>query len=324
MFSATNATNATNETMHEIVHQVYAIMRARKPTGKNASYIPELKTVDPSIYAISVCNVHGDIVSCGDYTAEVGIESVSKVFTLALALKRRGIKAVFDKIGSSMERHAFNSTDDVIHTRNHTVNSFVNAGAMATTSLLYHASETKQQNEARMRSDILENMHRFAGRKLRVNKPLYLSEYTHSDHNAALIAELQQRHRFYGDAATTLKTYTMQCSVMVSSKDIAVMAATLANGGKNPTTGQPMLSPQKTEYVVHHMAKHGLYNESHQWWEKTHLPAKSGVGGVIMIVIPGVMGIGIVSPPLNKYGNSAKGVQTGELLGSMLRANGLA
>ena len=323
MFSATDATDSTdaiNEMMHEIMHQVYAIMRARKPTGNNASYIPELKTVDPTIYAISACSVHGDIVNCGDYTAEVGIESVSKVFTLALALNRRGIAGVFDKIGSSMERHAFNSTSDVIHTRNHTVNAFVNAGAMATTSLLYNPAET----QTRMRAEIVDNMSRFAGRKLKVNKPLYLSEYTHSDHNAALIAELMRYRRFYGDAETTLKTYTMQCSVMVSSKDIAVMAATLASGGKNPTTGQLMLSPQKTEYVVHHMAEHGLYNESQQWWEKTHLPAKSGVGGVIMIVIPGVMGIGIVSPPLNKYGNSAKGVKTGELLGSMLRANGLA
>ena len=308
--------------VHEIINKVYDAMRARKLTGKNASYIPDLKTVDPNIYAISVCNVHGEIANYGDCTAEVGIESVSKVFTLALALKRRGIKAVFDKIGSSMERHSFNSTDDVIHTRNHTVNSFVNAGAMATTSLLYNASETKQQNETRMRAEILDNMDRFAGRKLKVNKSLYLSEYTHSDHNAALIADLQHYHRFYGDAETTLKAYTMQCSVMVSSTDIAVMAATLANGGKNPTTGQHLLSPQKTEYVVHHMAEHGLYNESHQWWDKTHLPAKSGVGGVIMIVIPGVMGIGIVSPPLNKYGNSAKGVKTGELLGNMLRANG--
>ena len=306
------------KTMHEVIQEVYAAMRARKMTGKNAAYIPDLETVDPSLFAISVCTVRGETEHCGDCTSEVGIESVSKVFTLALALNRRGIADVFDKIGSSMERHAFNSTSDVVHTRNHTVNAFVNAGAMATTSLLYNPAEPK----TRMRAEIVDNMSRFAGRKLTVNKSLYLSEYTHSDHNAALIAALMRYRRFYGDADTTLKAYTAQCSVMVTSKDVAVMAATLATGGKNPITGQRLLSPQKTAYVVRHMAEHGLYNESQQWWAKTHLPAKSGVGGVIMIVIPGVMGIGIVSPPLNKYGNSARGIKTGELLGLALRDAG--
>jgi glutaminase len=308
--------------IHEVIQEVYAAMRARKMTGKNASYIPDLATVDPNLYAISVCTVRGETENCGDCTAEVGIESVSKVFTLALALNRHGIAGVFDKIGSSMERHAFNSTSDVVHTRNHTVNAFVNAGAMATTSLLYNPAETHKQNETRMRAEMLDNMSRFAGRKLKVNKSLYLSEYTHSDHNAALIAALMRYRRFYGDAETTLKTYTAQCSVMVTSKDVAVMAATLAAGGKNPITGQRLLSPQKTAYVVRHISEHGLYNESQQWWAKTHLPAKSGVGGVIMIVIPGVMGIGIVSPPLNKYGNSARGIKTGELLGLALRDAG--
>ena len=104
---------------------------------------------------------------------------------------------------------------------------------------------------------------------------------------------------------------------MVTSKDVAVMAATLANNGTNPITHKKLLHEEKVDYIVDHMAEHGLYNESEQWWEKTHFPAKSGVGGVIMIVIPGIMGIGIVSPPLNKYGNSFKGVETGKLLANI-------
>jgi glutaminase len=104
---------------------------------------------------------------------------------------------------------------------------------------------------------------------------------------------------------------------MVTSKDIAIMAATLANNGKNPITHKKLINEEKTDYVIEHMAAHGLYNESPTWWKQTYFPAKSGVGGVIMIVIPGVMGIGIVSPPLNKYGNSYKGVETGKLLANI-------
>jgi glutaminase len=124
-------------------------------------------------------------------------------------------------------------------------------------------------------------------------------------------------NRFYGDPETTLKVYTKQCSVMVNSNDIAIMAATLANYGKNPITKKNIISKEKSEYIITHMANHGLYNESKIWWKNTFLPTKSGVGGVIMIVIPGVMGIGIISPPLNKNGNSIKGLQTGNLLANL-------
>jgi glutaminase len=104
---------------------------------------------------------------------------------------------------------------------------------------------------------------------------------------------------------------------MVSSKDIAVMAATLANNGTNPITHKKILNEEKTDYIIEHMGEHGLYNESDSWWKKTYFPAKSGVGGIIMIVIPGIMGIGIVSPPLDKYGNSYKGLETGKLLANI-------
>ena len=124
-------------------------------------------------------------------------------------------------------------------------------------------------------------------------------------------------HRFYGDPETIFKSYTKQCSVMVTTKDIAIMAATFANGGTNPVTHKHIISNEKTNYIIDHMAKHGLYDEAPLWWKQTYLPAKSGVGGIIMIVIPGIMGIGIVSPPLNKYGNSYKGIKTGKLLANI-------
>jgi glutaminase len=253
----------------------------------------------------------------GDYKKEVGIESVSKVFTLALVLQKYKIKTVLNKIGDMSEHHSFNSMNDVIHTQNHTINSFVNAGAIATTSLLYDENKTKDENEKEITELILENMENFADRKLNINNHLYLSEYNNSEHNNKLIKKLMKYNRFYGDPETTLKVYTKQCSVMVNSNDIAIMAATLANYGKNPITKKNIISKEKSEYIITHMANHGLYNESKIWWKNTFLPTKSGVGGVIMIVIPGVMGIGIISPPLNKNGNSIKGLQTGNLLANL-------
>ena len=299
---------------YEDVEKIYNKVKKLKQKGKNAEYIPDLKKGNPNIYAISVCNMKGDIMNFGDYEYEVGIESASKVFTLALALNIHSIKKLIRNIGKTKEQHEFNSMKDVVQLKSHTINSFVNAGAMATTSLLYDETKSTGDNEKEINKLILENMEDFAGRKLKINEHLYLSEYKTSQHNKKLIDKLVSYGRFYGDPETVLKTYTKQCSVMVTSKDIAVMAATLANNGMNPITHKKILNEEKTDYVIEHMAEHGLYNESDSWWEKTYFPAKSGVGGVIMIVIPGIMGIGIISPPLDKYGNSYKGIETGKLL----------
>jgi glutaminase len=302
---------------YEDVNKIYNKVKKMKEKGKNANYIPDLKKGNSKIYAISVCNIKGDIMNFGDYEYEVGIESASKVFTLALALNIHSIKKLINCIGNVKEKHEFNSMKDVVQLDGHTINSFVNAGAMATTSLLYDETNSNVDNENQINKLILENMEDFAGRKLKVNEHLYLSEYKTSEHNKKLIDKLVSYGRFYGDPETVLKTYTKQCSVMVTSKDVAIMAATLANHGANPITHKKLLNEKKTDYIIEHMASHGLYNESPTWWKQTYFPAKSGVGGVIMIVIPGVMGIGIVSPPLNKYGNSYKGVETGKLLANI-------
>ena len=302
---------------YEDVEKIYNKVKKMKQKGKNANYIPDLKRDNPNIYAISVCNIKGEIMNFGDYESEVGIESASKVFTLALALNIHSIKKLINSIGNVKEKHEFNSMKDVIQLDGHTINSFVNAGAMATTSLLYDETRSSVDNENQINKLILENMEDFAGRKLKVNEHLYLSEYKTSEHNKALVDKLVSYGRFYGDPETVLKVYTKQCSVMVTSKDVAIMAATLANHGKNPITHKKLINEEKTDYIIEHMAAHGLYNESPTWWKQTYFPAKSGVGGVIMIVIPGVMGIGIVSPPLNKYGNSYKGVETGKLLANI-------
>jgi glutaminase len=298
----------------EDIEKIYNTIRVKHNTGKNAAYIPELKNVDPNIYAISICDIKGHIINVGDYDKKVAIESVSKVFSLILALNKYNVKTLLEKIGSSKEIGSFNSLEDVIHIKNHTINSFVNAGAMATTSLLYDKNKPDKENRKKIDTLIKKNMENFAGEKTELNNKLYVSEATHNEHNHELVMNLIKFGRFYGDIKTCIESYTKQCSYMFSSKNIAVMAATIANYGVNPITKKKLTSRENATYVIEHMAEHGMYNEASVWWKETCLPAKSGVGGIIMIVIPGVMGIGIVSPPLNTFGNSKRGVETGKML----------
>lgn len=285
--------------------------------GKNVEYIPELKKVNPNIYSISFCNVNGGTYDIGDYETEVAIESVSKVFTLALALKKYNINKVTEKIGHQYSSDPFNSIKAVATSKTHTINPFVNAGAMATTSLLYNKKLTEQQNNDAMTKSILENMSSFANKKLKINYKVFKSEMDFIHHNKKIAHLLHSYKRFYGDIDTVLDVYTKQCSVMVTSKDVALMAATIANYGVNPITCERLLSKKQCEFIIHCMIEGGLYNYSNEFASKVGIPAKSGVGGIIMLVIPGVTGIAIVSPPLDKNGNSAKGIKTAELISKL-------
>ena len=281
--------------------------------GKNVDYIPELEKVNPNLYAISIFTVDGQTFNIGDYGHEFAIESCSKVFTLALALEKFGKKTVKEQIGEFTSKDNFNSISAVDKVSNHTINSFNNGGAMATTSLLYKPNKQQFFNE------LLDNMSNFADRKLHVNQKIYKSEWSHAEHNLAIAHLLNSYNRFYGEVETSVDVYTKQCSVMVTTKDVALMAATIANGGINPKTKQRLVSNSNTKYIVNHMILNGLYNETEKWMSEIGLPAKSGVSGLLLIVIPGVMGIGIVSPPLNKYGNSVKGIKTSRLISQWLK-----
>jgi glutaminase len=150
----------------------------------------------------------------------------------------------------------------------------------------------------------------FADKKLHINQKIYKSEILHAEHNLAIAYLLKSYGRFYGDVESCVDTYTKQCSTMVTSRDLALMAATLANKGVNPKSGNELVTKSNVGYILKHMTVAGLYDETPKWMDTVGYPAKSGVSGLLMIVIPGVMGIGIASPPLNKYGNSVKGIKT--------------
>jgi glutaminase len=293
------------------VEKIYNKLKNTKG-GKNADYIPELSKVDSDLYAISIYTVDGQMFNIGDYNHEFAIESCSKIFTLALALDRFGISFLQKKIGVNKSNEAFNSICSVDKIKNHTINSFDNGGAMATTSLLF------EKDKRKFCKTIVDNMSEFAGRKLHVSDKIYKSELLHSEHNLAIAYLLKSYGKFYGDVEKTLDVYTQQCSVMVTSSDIALMAATLANGGINPKTKNKLVSKRNVKYILDHMELNGLYNETEQWMENYGIHAKSGVSGILLFVVPGKMGIGIVSPPLNKYGNSVKGIKTAIKINDLL------
>lgn len=281
--------------------------------GKNVDYIQELAKVDPTLYAISICTVDGETFNIGDYKNNFSIQSCSKIFTLALALKTFGIKYVSDKIGAKKSDEPFNSISAANKEKTHTINSFVNAGAMATTSLLY------QPNKKAYIKSIVDNMSDFAGKKLHVSQDIYRSELSKVEHNLSLAYLLKSYGRFYSEVQPCVEVYTQQCSVLVDSQNVAMMAATFANEGVNPETKKRIISKKNVDYIIHHMNIAGLYNDTEKWMKEIGLPAKSGVSGILLIVVPGIMGISIISPPLNKHGNSVKGIKTAKLISKLFK-----
>jgi glutaminase len=188
----------------------------------------------------------------------------------------------------------------------HTINPFVNQGAMATTSMMY------KDNKKEFFKDILDNMCAYANRRLPFGEKVYRSESKTNSRNLALAYLLKSYDRFYGDnVQKSVDVYTKQCSVMINSDDLATMAAVFATGGVHPETKQRLLGEKETDFILHTLRSEGLYQYSDMWTAKSGVPAKSGVGGGLLIIIPGICGIGIVSPPLDKYGNSVRGIAAG-------------
>ncbi|MDX2090373.1 MAG: glutaminase A [Kofleriaceae bacterium] len=269
--------------------------------GKNADYIPALAKVDPNLFGIVVVTVDGRVYTAGDVKTEVSIQSISKVFTLALAMADRGPKYIADTIGVDATGQVFNSIEAIEQHKGAEMNPLVNPGAIATTSMVKGTTGEEQWKR------ILATYNAFAGRNLSVLEPVYRSEAATNQRNQA-IAELMYAYgKIKERPQEATDVYTRQCSVGVNAKDLAVMAATLANGGKNPITGKQVVEAQLIPEVLAVMATAGLYDDSGQWLYRTGLPAKSGVGGGLLAVAPGKFGIAVVSPPLDAAGNSVRG-----------------
>lgn len=268
--------------------------------GKNADYIPALAKVDPNLYGIALMTVDGKLYTAGDLKSEVSIQSISKVFTLANVLQDSGADAVEDNIGVDATGQVFNSIEAIEQHKGKEMNPFVNPGAIATTSMV------KGTNADEIWEKIIKTYSDFAGRPLSVNQEVYKSESETNQRNQAIAELMYAYERIKTDPKQATDLYTRQCSVNVNAKDLATMAATLANNGKNPATGKQVLSPEHIPQILAVMATAGLYDDSGKWLFATGLPAKSGVGGGIIAVSPGKFGIAVISPPLDAAGNSVR------------------
>ena len=272
--------------------------------GKNADYIPALARVDSNIYGIALVTTDGRVYTAGDATAEVSIQSISKVFTMAKVIEEQGLDSIAKTIGVDATGMRFNSIVAVELAQKAfggpEINPLVNPGAITATSMLKGGSR-----EAIWKS-LLDYYSEFAGRPLSVDHEVYRSEAETNQRNQA-IGYLMYAYGFIkSDPMLATDIYTEQCSVDVNAKDLATMAATLANGGKNPVTGKPVMKAENVPGVLAVMATAGLYDDSGKWLYRTGLPGKSGVGGGIIAVSPGKFGIAVVSPPLDEAGNSVR------------------
>jgi len=268
--------------------------------GANADYIPVLAQVDPNLFGIALVTTDGKVYTVGDLKTEVSIQSISKVFTMARVMEDLGPQAIFDNMGVDATGQPFNSIVAIEQYEGREMNPLVNPGAIASTSMVAGASADEIWKK------ILGTYNVFAGRELTVLEDVYESEAATNQRNQALAMLMYAYGHIADNPLQATDIYTRQCSVGVNTQDLALMAATLANGGVNPVTGKKAVSAENVPEILAVMATAGLYDDAGKWLYHTGLPAKSGVGGGIIAVVPGQFGIAAISPPLDAAGNSVR------------------
>jgi glutaminase len=272
--------------------------------GKNADYIPALAKVDSKIYGIALVTTDGKVYTAGDVQSRVSIQSISKVFTMAKVFEESGPDAIANTIGVDATGMRFNSIVSIEFSQKALggpeMNALVNPGAIAATSMVKGATRDAVWNS------ILGYYSEFAGRPLSVDQEVFKSESDTNQRNQAIGYLMYAYGYIKAEPMRATDIYTEQCSVSVNAKDLATMAGTLANAGKNPVTGKQVLRVDYVPKVLAVMATAGLYDDSGKWLFRTGLPGKSGVGGGLIAVSPGKFGIAVVSPPLDEAGNSVR------------------
>jgi len=297
-----------------IVDEAYSKFKG-DTRGKNADYIPVLAKVDSNLFGIAVVSTDNQVVTAGDVKTAFSIQSIAKVFSLALAIEEQGPDKVFEKIGSEPTGRAFNSPVAVVDMPTHTANPLVNAGAIATVSLI--SGKTPQEKWTK----ILNFYSRVAGEKLALIDEVYKSEAATNTGNKALSYLLAKYDRIYSDPFQSVDVYTKECSVGVNALQLAKMGATLANNGMNPATGQQVVKRENVAEILSAMMMAGLYDGSGGWAWHVGIPAKSGVGGGLVAVMPGKGAIAVFAPPLDEAGNSVKGQEVIQYVANRLDLN---
>jgi glutaminase len=299
----------------ELVTTLVAEAHARYKSntdGENSQVYPALARVPRELFGVCVVGTSGNVFAVGDTDHGFSIMSVSKPFVFALVCQSIGAEQVREKIGANGTGLAFNSLSAVERSADGRTNPMVNSGAIATTSLVPGATD-----EAKWRF-IHDGMSRFAGRKLPLNEEVYASASETNFRNRSIARLLQSLNRIYCDPKEATDLYTRQCSLNVSAKDLAVMGATLADGGVNPLTKERVVDAAVCHYALAVMTTAGLYETSGDWLYDIGLPGKSGIGGGIVTVSPGKGGLGTFAPPLDSAGNSVKGILVAKFLSRRL------
>lgn len=295
----------------QYLNRLYSRHRPNQ-SGQLASYIPELAAVDPDQFALAFATTDGFVYEVGDTGALFTIQSVSKAVIYALALEDHGREEVLRHIGVEPSGEAFNSiTFD--ERNNRPFNPMVNAGAIAASAMI------KGSDHAERYQRILETFQRFTGRMLDLDEAVYRSESLTGNRNRAIAYLELNAGMISGDVNEHLDLYFRQCSLLVTARDLAMIGATLANGGVNPVTRQRAISTDNVRSVLSVMNTCGMYDYAGGWQFSVGLPAKSGVGGGISAVLPGQLGIGTFSPRLDAVGNSARGVKVCEDISANFR-----
>jgi glutaminase len=300
--ACTTAEPAAPDDFQRVVDEAYAKYKDVNE-GKNADYIPILTTVPSDLFGVAIATRDGKLYTAGDIDYRFSIQSVSKPFTAALIMQQQGPETVHEKIGVEPTGLPFNSKMALEIYDDRSVNPMVNAGAIAAVSLVKAKSEEDRWKQ------VNANLEAFAGSELPLLEDVYTSEYETAWGNRGIANLLYNYDRLYCDAEEALRVYTKQCSVGINAKDLAIMGATLANEGVNPITKKEVLAAEHVPELLAIMATAGFYDESGEWMYSAGLPAKTGVGGGIVAVVPGKFAIVAFSPRLNEAGNSIKAMR---------------
>ena len=285
------------------VHQRYACLRE----GAVATYIPELAKANPDWFGICIATTDGRVFEIGDAQPNFTVQSISKVFVHGLALEDHGRDVLLSRVGVEPTGDAFNAIV-LDEASKRPYNPMVNAGAIATTSLIKGADPTERLNR------LLAMFRNYMGHEVVIDVASYISERATGDRNRAMAYLMRHFGMLQSEVEESLDLYFQQCAVMVNCRDLAVMAATLANRGINPMTGDRAVHARYIRDILSVMSSCGMYNFAGEWGYKVGLPAKSGVCGGIIAVVPDQIGIAVFSPPLDERGNSVRGVKVFETI----------
>lgn len=283
-----------------VMQQAFDLHKGNKD-GANASYIPFLASVPSDLCGLAFVSVTGEVIKIQDVDYKYAIESISKIMTLGLALEQSGADAIHSKVGAEPTGLPFNSVMALELHNGKPLTPLVNAGAMATVSLI--EADDKEQRWQK----ILAFQSALAGANIELSEDVNQSEQTTNAHNRAIALLLESSNRIYSDPLEACDVYTRQCSTLFNTVELATVGATYANGGKNPISGQQLVSPENASHILAEMMMEGLYDTSGDWAYDVGLPGKSGVGGGLLTIIPNIGALAAFSPRIDQFGNSVRG-----------------